>query len=548
MKGFIAGLILASSLAAPHLGMAAVPQTISYQGKLVVANTNYFGTAYFKFAIVNGAGTATYWSNDGSSSGGQLPSTGIELPVINGLFTVGLGDTRLVNMVPVPTSAFSATDSQLRVWFSTSPNSGYQLLTPDQQLRSVPYAHVAGSVAAGGVAADGLQSGVVSESKLADGSVTEPKLGNRSVSTRTLADGSVTEAKLAGASISSRTIQSGAVDTSKVADRSVSEPKLADASVSGRTIQGGAVSSVHIVDGTISAGDLASDVASLTRVSGGMINLVNNSIAVGTGNPTALVDLAGSTRSVLDLLMAGGDATNAIFRIYRDGPKSSDTLVLSVNRAGTLTVKEMSLPSGAGFVGNEGGSLELGPAVNSAAAGPYIDFHYGVGASQDYNVRLRNDGNRRLSITGDGGADVTFRVNGTVVASSDRTKKTNIVELNHRASLATVLKLPVYSWSFTNSPADTHEGPMAQDWHRLTGLGVDDVTISPMDMSGKALSAIKGLYEVVQERSATIVSLEKQMAELKAQVANMEATVAALAKAARKSAIQEASFRPEAGR
>jgi hypothetical protein len=43
-------LVLAGSLS------AQVPQLISYQGRIVVAGTNFDGTGQFKFALINGAG------------------------------------------------------------------------------------------------------------------------------------------------------------------------------------------------------------------------------------------------------------------------------------------------------------------------------------------------------------------------------------------------------------------------------------------------------------------------------------------------------------
>ncbi|MCE9612850.1 MAG: formylglycine-generating enzyme family protein [Lentisphaerae bacterium] len=49
---------------------------------------------------------------------------------------------------------------------------------------------------------------------------------------------------------------------------------------------------------------------------------------------------------------------------------------------------------------DQGGSLELGDSSSTGTV-PFIDFHYGVGASQDFNVRLINDGSNHLSCLGD---------------------------------------------------------------------------------------------------------------------------------------------------
>jgi hypothetical protein len=63
-------------------------------------------------------------------------------------------------------------------------------------------------------------------------------------------------------------------------------------------------------------------------------------------------------------------------------------------------------------------AIELGsPVSNVESETPYIDFHYGTGTAEDYNVRLINDGTGQLSLTGKRlrlvGADIQFP-NGTV--------------------------------------------------------------------------------------------------------------------------------------
>jgi hypothetical protein len=45
------------------------------------------------------------------------------------------------------------------------------------------------------------------------------------------------------------------------------------------------------------------------------------------------------------------------------------------------------------------GNIELGNSLSGGTT-PYIDFHYGVGADQDYNVRLINDADGQLTLNG----------------------------------------------------------------------------------------------------------------------------------------------------
>jgi hypothetical protein len=101
----------------------------------------YTGDGHFKFAVVNAAGTTSYWSNDGTSTGGGAPTAAVPLVVSEGLFSVLLGDTTLSGMTQaLAADVFSQPDRYLRVWFSTSVGSTFSQLTPDTRIASVPYA------------------------------------------------------------------------------------------------------------------------------------------------------------------------------------------------------------------------------------------------------------------------------------------------------------------------------------------------------------------------------------------------------------------------
>src|SRR5688572_19701328 len=93
-----------------------VPQLIHYQGRVAVGGVNFNGTGGFKFALVNAAGTTTFWSNDGTSAAGSQPTGAVNLPVNRGLYSVLLGDPGL-SMVAIPIAAFANADVRLRVWF-----------------------------------------------------------------------------------------------------------------------------------------------------------------------------------------------------------------------------------------------------------------------------------------------------------------------------------------------------------------------------------------------------------------------------------------------
>ena len=57
-------------VAGPLAPQAGAPQVVSYQGQVNVNGAAFTGTGYFEFAVVDAAGTTSYWSNDGTSTGG----------------------------------------------------------------------------------------------------------------------------------------------------------------------------------------------------------------------------------------------------------------------------------------------------------------------------------------------------------------------------------------------------------------------------------------------------------------------------------------------
>jgi hypothetical protein len=60
---------------------------------------------------------------------------------------------------------------------------------------------------------------------------------------------------------------------------------------------------------------------------------------------------------------------------------------------------EVFWSTGAYLRNDQGGSIELGNSLSTGLM-PYIDFSFGSGSAQDYNVRLINDANQRLSLLG----------------------------------------------------------------------------------------------------------------------------------------------------
>ena len=112
--------------------LAAAPGMISHQGRVTVNGNAFNGGGQFRFALVNAAGDATYWSNDGNTP----PTTAVSITVTRGIFSVNLGES----MTAIPASVFANNDAvYLRTWFYDGSTS-WQQITPDVRLTSVGYA------------------------------------------------------------------------------------------------------------------------------------------------------------------------------------------------------------------------------------------------------------------------------------------------------------------------------------------------------------------------------------------------------------------------
>ncbi len=166
--GLLSLLILGSAVMAKFTTsvFATVPGILNYQGRVTVSNVSHDDPGFFKFALVNSAGTETYWSHDDTSENGSEPASSVELTVTKGLFAVNLGDTTIPNMMePVPAGVFENEEVYLNVWFSTD-DSVFNELTPRLRISAVGYAlnaALAEAVKDGAVTATGLAAGAADD-------------------------------------------------------------------------------------------------------------------------------------------------------------------------------------------------------------------------------------------------------------------------------------------------------------------------------------------------------------------------------------------------
>jgi hypothetical protein len=187
-----------------------------------------------------------------------------------------------------------------------------------------------------------------------------------------------------------------------------------------------------------------------------------------------------------------------------------------------------------GRTGNFNSSVGL--AVNTNTIGrsaPALRVINAGGDSLDGALSVSTSGTGFIAVFGNSSAFVSdLSTNGTWRAlaynpMSDRAAKENFTPVNPQEVLDKVTALPLSRWNYKAAPGLDHIGPVAQDFHAAFGLnGDDDKHIATVDADGVALAAIQGLNEKVEVRSeraeGRIERLEKENAELKARLANLE--------------------------
>jgi Chaperone of endosialidase len=147
-------------------------------------------------------------------------------------------------------------------------------------------------------------------------------------------------------------------------------------------------------------------------------------------------------------------------------------------------------------------------------------------ATDQFSVRARGGVNFRVVGTefASSGAGCSLPPGGGASwsCSSDRNLKEAVRKISASSILDRVSALPITSWQFKGTPR-RHIGPMAQDFYAAFGLGIDNKNITVSDVGGVALAAIQGLHQIVKERDAKILALEKKAGELDALRAELAA-------------------------
>jgi hypothetical protein len=248
------------------------------------------------------------------------------------------------------------------------------------------------------------------------------------------------------------------------------------------TVAGGGVNTASGENSAVGGGVVNTASGAQSTVAGGQFNHA-------TGERSAVLGGSDNTASGIQSTVAGGVSNTAsgnksFAAGYRAKATEDGSFVW-----GDSTVSDVTSPAANTFTIRAAGGIWLGTNSSpSIGSGRFID-------------------------TSTGGY---LTSSGVWTDASDRALKHDFRPLNTRSVLERVARMPITSWSYkSEKPSVRHIGPMAQDFYKAFGLGLDDKHIGTIDEGGVALAAIKGLYRQNQ-------ALERRNRALNARVSRLE--------------------------
>ena len=375
---------LATMLVTTAAIAAGVPATLTHHGYL----TDDHGAA------INRDVPMTFKLFDDPSAGTELWSEDIaKVPVADGFYAVTLG-----LKTPLEPVAAAHADLYLQILVDG------QMMLPRQRIGAVPFSFVSDD-AVGDIHPASVSIGT---KKVIDSSgkwVGDPVAGQgvQSVTaTAPLTGGPITSTGAIGIQKASAT-QDGylsqgdwaAFNTKQFAVKNACDPgSFAVALQSDGTL----VCQAAAGTGTVT------EVRTGTGLIGGPITQSGDLSLNTTYTDGRYVNRAGDTlNGQYNILLGGGNgglsvgldqlvcAANGNVGVGRSSPQSK----LDVN--GDIKTGGVQFGNGSVLVNDNNGAIELGNSLLSGTT-PYIDFHYGAGAAQDYNVRVVNDADGQLTV------------------------------------------------------------------------------------------------------------------------------------------------------
>lgn len=519
-------------IAAPE---EVVGTAFTYQGRLTDGGSPANGTYDFQFTLYDGSGNplSTVVKDD--------------VVITEGLFTVKLD---------FGGSAFKGYARYLEIGVRPGSSSGaYTGLSPRQELTPAPYAlalpglwteqNTASPNVIGGYSLNYVTAGVVgatiggggfmgSENLVTDnygtiGGGTSNQVGDDAGATdnashATIGGGMLNEASGTGATICGGNgnrsggyafVGGGSLNAASGGSATIAGGGLNTASDEYAVVGGGFDNMASNVNATIAGG--GSNVASGlgTTIAGGVSNVASGEYAVVGGG--SLNEATGYAAVV-----AGGGGYSGDSPLPNTASASWSVVSGGVNNTA----------SGAGAM-VPGGNRCLAQGENSFAAGTQAKaLHNGAFVWADDNYfDMASYGNNQFIARATGGVHFVLGIDGSGTptwscsaingsswtCSSDRNLKDNLVLVDGQDVLERLGQVPIYTWSAKGQdPTIRHIGPMAQDFYAAFQMGANDRQLATIDLDGVSLAAIQELYQLVQDQDAQIADLEARVAALEA--------------------------------
>ena len=283
------------------------------------------------------------------------------------------------------------------------------------------------------------------------------------------------------------------------------------------TIGGGSGNQAAGLNATIGGGSTNAASGPSSTVGGGYGNTVSNQYgAIGGGNSNSAIGDAATIGGGWQNSTSGANATVA------GGYQNQANLQYATVGGGNNNVASgdgATVPGGYQNVAAGPYSFAAGRRAKANSQGC---FTWGDSTNSDVACAVQDRWMARAS----GG--VYFYTNagmttGVYVAAgggswssvSDRNLKRDLQPVDGEQILERLAEVPITTWSYDSQDAAIrHIGPMAQDFYAAFGVGEDDTHITTVDADGVALAAIQALHAENQALKAQIADLDARMAEL----------------------------------
>jgi hypothetical protein len=239
--------------------------------------------------------------------------------------------------------------------------------------------------------------------------------------------------------------------------------------------------------------------------------------ALGPGDPEPVCWTCTETAVTTDKLVGVGTTSpDAKLHLYSVDPANDPADLHIENDTTTSADREMVVMT------NHGGAL-----INLTNSDSSETWTLAT-RSADNAFTFDFDGTTGVEFEIDESGDVHVANNltagGTITSSSDRNIKENFVPINHSEILGKLVDMEITEWNYIADGETTrHIGPMAQDFYAAFGVGLNDKTLSMVDINGVAFASIQALNEKLEAKDAEIQTLTEQNKALAQKLNKIEA-------------------------